>query len=283
MRACKFYNAGVSEYLGKQVSVLDHGSVTLVDVWGDDLTAVDAARVSFDGSSEGRTEEQNKKLIGYLMKHQHHKPWEHTSMSFIIECPIQVARQFATHRISSVSEISGRYVELEEEVYLPTAEDINQQSSNNKQGRGEVLSGDEAGHVRGILADANGYSFDSYRKLLDTGVAKEIARGVLPLNTYTKFRWTINLRSLFNFLKLRLDRHAQLEIRRFSAVIYDMFKAAFPWTAEAFDEHVLNAVTLSKSEAALLVERLDELEYETIPSEDVRKVYAKVGFVWEQL
>lgn len=212
------------------IEVLDKGFVKLVDFMGGDIRAVSAARVSFGGTSKG--EERDKMLIKYLMENKHLSPFEHCYFQFHIKCPIFVARQWMRHRIASYNEISARYTEVKDEFYLPKAFRI--QDLTNRQG--SVVS-DKLDNkaLSEIYEEAIEHSYQAYQKLLKAGVAREMARGILPVAQYTQFYWTVNLRSLLNFISLRADSHAQYEIRVYANAIKEIVKQKMPWSYEAFE------------------------------------------------
>jgi thymidylate synthase (FAD) len=215
-----------------RADVLDRGFVRLVDAMGGDAAVVDAARVCYDSRSKG--EVQDRRLIAYLMKHAHLTPFEHAVFKFHVSAPIFVARQWFRHRMASYNEVSGRYTELKDEFYIPAV--WRSQDAVNKQGSvaaGKLdhqgLSAKLAAQVRSALA--------SYRELLAAGAARELARLVLPLNLYTQFYWTVNCRSLMNFISLRADEHAQWEMQQYALALAGFFRRRMPWTWEAFLAH----------------------------------------------
>ena len=214
--------------------VLDFGVVRLVDFMGGDSAVVQSARVSF---GKGMTnDERDRRLILFLLANGHETPFEHSVFKFHIKCPIFVARQWFRHRMASYNEISGRYTEMKEEFCLP--EQLRTQKARNYK-YGELDSAQNTELLKKI-ADHYNASFELYKELLDRGVAKEHSRIVLPLSLYTQFYWTINSRSLMNFVKLRIDEHAQYEIRQYAHAINDIFKEKMPWTHEAFVKYVIS-------------------------------------------
>lgn len=211
-----------------EVKVLDKGFVSFVEHMGGDRGVVQAARVSY--RSDGmKTPEEDKKLIHYLLAHDHGTPFEHAVLKFHVKAPIFVARQWFRHRMASYNEVSGRYTELRDEFYTPAA--WRAQDASNKQGSHAAAG---LGIPENELYTHQADAMKLYRRLLERGVAKEMARLVLPVNLYTEFYWTVNARSLMNFIKLRSENHAQFEIRKYSNVILAMFSGIMPWTAEAF-------------------------------------------------
>ncbi|MFA6433370.1 MAG: FAD-dependent thymidylate synthase [Elusimicrobiales bacterium] len=221
--------AASEQQTGNVCKVLDKGFVRLVDFMGGDQRAVESARVTFGSKSKG--EEKDKKLVEYLLAHAHHSPFEHSVFQFHIKLPIFVARQWMRHRMASYNEVSARYTEVLEEFYVPS--EFRVQDKINRQGsvKSGTLDNEQLLEIYTASLDA---SYAAYRSLLEKGVAREMARMALPVAQYTQFHWTVNARSLMNFLSLRMDSHAQLEIREYAAVIAGIFKAKMPWTWEAF-------------------------------------------------
>ena len=219
----------VKKQIGDVHNVLDKGFVRLVDFMGGDQRAVESARVTFGSESKG--EEKDKKLVAYLLAHSHHSPFEHSVFQFHVKLPIFVARQWMRHRMASYNEVSARYTEAAEEFYTPTAfraqDKINRQSST-------VSTELDQSKMLAVYEDSVKASYLAYKKLLKAGAAREMARMALPVAQYTQFHWTVNARSLMNFLSLRMDSHAQLEIREYANAIAEIFKARMPWTWEAF-------------------------------------------------
>ncbi|WP_041082726.1 FAD-dependent thymidylate synthase [Thermotoga profunda] len=200
------------------IEVLDRGFVKLVDNMGNDISVVRAARISH--GKEPIDEQRDKKLLEHLLKSGHESPFEHIVFTFHIKCPIFVARQWMRHRIASYNELSGRYTELTDEFYLPDFEKRTDKKQDEK--------------ARKIFEQAYEASYQCYKQLLEIGFQREIARLVLPLATYTQFIWTVNGRSLMNFLSLRADSHAQWEMQQFAIAVARIFKELCPWTYEAF-------------------------------------------------
>lgn len=235
--------------LDKTIQVLDKGFVRLVDVMGDDMSIVRAARVSYGQESKG--EKQDRGLINYLVRHQHTSPLEQVHFTFHERLPVFVARQKIRTRTANVNEISGRYVEMKEEYYTPDASRMLQQSTDNKQGSGgELIKLPEA--VVDMMEGEQRAAHDTYKTYLDMGLAKEVARINLPLSLYTEWYWTIDLHNLLRFLYLRLDKHAQWEIQQYAQAAYDLVKDIVPWTIEAWEEHQLYGKRLSRTEWAFV-------------------------------
>ena len=235
------------QLLDKEIKVLDKGFVRLVDYLGDDSRIVQSARVSYGEGTKSYRED--KGLIDYLLRNDHTSPFEQVSFTFHIKMPIVVARQWIRHRTAKVNEISGRYSVMASEFYVPAAEDIALQSDDNKQGRqNEPVSAELAKEIQDIISDEQERVYETYTKLLDMGLAREIARINLPLSLYTEWYWTMDLHNLFHFLRLRMDAHAQKEIRVYADAIFEIVKKITPMAAEAFEKHLLTGISLSGSE-----------------------------------
>ncbi len=212
--------------------VLDHGFVRLVDFMGGDAAVVQAARVSYGQGSKG--EEKDRKLIRFLMMHDHGTPFEMAVFKFHVKAPLFVARQWFRHRIGSFNEISGRYTVYDDtEFYLP--EMLRRPTPRNRQASEPAVFPQEE-RLRTLMEQAIRQAFAVYQELLAAGVARELARIVVPMATYTQFYWGVNARSLMNFLRLRLAPDAQWEIRQFARAVWTIFEEKMPWTAETFLE-----------------------------------------------
>ena len=230
----------------KRINVLDQGFVRLIDVMGDDARIVQAARVSYgDGT---KTVREDAGLIDYLMRHKHTSPFEMVEFTFHIKAPIFVVRQWFRHRTASVNEISARYSVMRDEFYLPDPSDLRAQSAKNKQVGEGALPDDAARAAARRIRDAQRESFTVYEELLELGVARELAREVLPVGLYTEFYWKQNLHNLLHFLRLRLDWHAQAEIRAYADAVAKFVSQAVPATWASFEEHMLNGANLSGKE-----------------------------------
>jgi thymidylate synthase (FAD) len=219
-----------------EIKVLDYGHVRLFESMGSDLSIVRNARVSYDAEwRSGADEGKDEKLIRYLLRNKHTSPFECVTFTFDIKCPLFVARQWHRHRTWSYNEVSARYTELPEEYYVPEEKDITTQSSSNKQMRTTEEHPDSECIRKAILTSCV-ESFDSYYELLEKGCPRELARGVLPMNTYTHFFGTVNLHNLFHFIKLRLHEHAQYEIRVYAQALLDLIRSVVPVSVAAFEE-----------------------------------------------
>jgi thymidylate synthase (FAD) len=243
--------------LDTEFSVLDKGFVRLVDYYGGDSRIVQSARVSYGEGT--KTVREDAGLIDYLLRNEHTSPFEQVALTFHIKMPVFVARQWVRHRTARLNEISGRYSVMKNEFYVPDAGDIALQSSNNKQGRAdEAVTDLFAEKTRMLLKKGQENSYALYEELIETGLAREIARVNLPLALYTEMYWQIDLHNLFHFLKLRLDAHAQKEIRDYANVLLDITRNVAPLAVSSFENHVLNAVRVSGAEMAALRDKLSD-------------------------
>jgi thymidylate synthase (FAD) len=253
------------------IHVLDHGFVKLIDMMGNDARIVEAARNSIAGEGV-RAVSEDRGLIRYLIRNKHTTPLESVVFQFQLKMPIFVCRQHIRHRMSSTSEMSGRYGVLPEEFYVPDVEHIQLQAEQNKQGRStKLVDRDVAISIRSAMRADAMMEFKHYQNYLgggrdehgignpeitylrdNGGLARELARINLPLSTYTLLYWKIDLHNLFHYLKLRLDSHAQYEIRVYGEAMAQIAKQVCPIAFEAFEDFILNAVTLSAQEVALL-------------------------------
>ncbi len=234
--------------LDKEFKVLDKGFVRLVDYLGSDERIVQAARVSYGGGTKSCRED--KGLINYLLRNDHTSPFEQVIFTFHIKMPIFVARQWIRHRTARVNEISGRYSVMKDEFYIPDPADIARQSEDNKQGRAnEALDPDTAEKVRRLMKKSQEQNYSDYEDLLGIDLARELSRINLPLSLYTEMYWQIDLHNLFHFLRLRMDMHAQKEIRDYAKILYEIAAKTCPLACEAFMEHKVQGIQLSGTEA----------------------------------
>ena len=239
-------SAGAEKHIGEVIPILDQGFVYLVDYMGTDQSIEQAARVSYGTGT--RKVSETRGLIRYLMRHDHTSPFEMAEFKFHAKMPIFVARQWVRHRTANINEYSARYSVLDREFYVPEPDVIALQSSSNKQGRGEVVDVQQAEAVRQIIIEDAVRNYDHYNGMIDSGIAKEIARINLNVNFYTQWYWKIDLHNLFHFLMLRKDGHAQWEIRQYADAIGEIVKDSVPLAWEAFSDYQLNAVKLSGQE-----------------------------------
>ena len=256
----------LDDILGKPFKVLDDGFVRVIDYMGTDESVVQAARVSYGRGTKKVSEDRG--LIRYLLRHRHTTPFEMCEIKFHVKMPIFVARQWIRHRTANVNEYSARYSILDREFYIPAPEHLAAQSASNRQGRGDVLEGAEARRVLDLLKQDSTQAYDHYVEMLNEtesgepmdvsrpGLARELARMNLSLNFYTQWYWKIDLHNFMHFLSLRADAHAQYEIRVYAEAMLDMLKRWVPLTYEAFVQHRLNSVTLSKNALEVVKRRL---------------------------
>ncbi len=237
--------------LDKAFPLLDKGFIRLVDYMGGDERIVQSARVSYgEGTKSFR---EDKGLINYLLRNDHTSPFEQVVLTFHAKMPVFVARQWIRHRTARVNEISGRYSIMKSEFYLPEEGAVAFQSKDNKQGRSEEETPLALRkRVRQILEEEQTRAYKGYSDLLDENVARELARINLPLSLYTEWYWQIDLKNLFHFLKLRMDDHAQMEIRIYAEEMYKIAQRVCPIAMEAFDNHLLGSIRFSARELAAL-------------------------------
>ena len=245
----------LEKVLYEAIPILDHGFIRVVDYMGNDTSIVQAARVSYGkGTKKVNTDAG---LIKYLMRHWHSTPFEMCEIKYHIKLPIFIARQWIRHRTANVNEYSARYSILDKEFYLPTSENLASQSQNNRQGRGDVLKGDQAKKVLDLLKSDAERTYSNYEEMLNErydgtvidenkiGLARELARMNLTLNTYTQWYWKTDLLNLMNFLRLRADHHAQYEIRTYADAMLETLKKWVPITYEAFMDYRVGGTEVS--------------------------------------
>jgi len=239
-------NSGGELWIEKQISCLDHGFVKLVDFMGNDAEIARAARVSYGrGTKKVREDEA---LIRYLLRNKHTSPFEMVEIKFHCKMPIFVARQWIRHRTANVNEYSGRFSIMSDNFYVPKPDVLKKQSEENKQGRDEDLSDEQKQRVLELLTSDFGRVYEDYKELTEIGLAKELARIGLSVANYTEWFWKIDLHNLFHFLKLRLDPHAQYEIRVYAEAIAQIIKDLCPASYQAFEDYILNSISLSRQE-----------------------------------
>jgi thymidylate synthase (FAD) len=241
---------------GERVQIHEHGFIELIDVMGDDEAIVRAAAVSYGKDATSKTPEEQRTLIRYLMRHWHTTPFEMVEFKFHCQMTIREARQWIRHRTANVNEYSARYAKLPDLYHVPTPERIRAQSTSNKQGSGADVLEDAEYHSQCFDSEAAA-AFKEYNARCDIGMAKELARSNLPLSTYTRWYWKCDLHNIFNFLRLRMDSHAQEEIRLYANAMAEMVKARCPVAYEAFEDYRLHAVTFSRQEMEVILAALD--------------------------
>ncbi|MEJ2030006.1 MAG: FAD-dependent thymidylate synthase, partial [Maritimibacter sp.] len=238
---------GMENHLYTAHDVLDHGFVRVIDYMGDDAAICQAARVSYGTGTKSVTNDEG--LIRYLMRHWHSTPFEMCEIKLHVKLPVFVARQWIRHRTANVNEYSARYSILDREFYIPAREHIAAQSTVNNQGRGELLSDEEAAKVLEILKADSARSYDNYEAMISqdgqAGLARELARMNLPANIYTQWYWKVDLHNLFHFLRLRADPHAQYEIRVYAEAIAAVVADWVPAAYGAFEDYRMGGASLS--------------------------------------
>jgi len=255
----------LEKILYEALPVLDHGFVRVVDYMGDDTSIVQSARVSYGKGTKKVSTDSG--LIKYLMRHRHSTPFEMCEIKYHVKLPIFVARQWIRHRTANVNEYSARYSILDKEFYLPAKENLAAQSRNNRQGRGDLINSEQANDILKILKEDAEKNYNDYEIILNErhngtivneskkGLARELARMNLTLNTYTQWYWKTDLLNLLNFLSLRADDHAQYEIRAYADVMIDCLKKWVPITYEAFMDYRVGGMELS-SKGKLVISKM---------------------------
>ena len=245
----------LEKVLYEAIPILDHGFIRVIDYMGDDSSIVQAARVSYGKGTKKVSTDSG--LIKYLMRHWHSTPFEMCEIKYHVKLPIFIARQWIRHRTANVNEYSARYSILDKEFYLPSPQNLAAQSQINRQGRGDVLEGEKAKKVLDLLKGDAEQTYNNYEIMLNerydgstidangVGLARELARMNLTLNTYTQWYWKTDLLNLMNFLRLRADHHAQYEIRSYAEAMLDTIKKWVPITYEAFMDYRVGGIEVS--------------------------------------
>src|SRR5210317_584751 len=251
--------------LYEAMPALDHGFVRVIDYMGDDTSIVQSARVSYGKGTKQVSTDAG--LIKYLMRHWHSTPFEMCEIKYHVKLPIFIARQWIRHRTANVNEYSARYSILDKEFYIPEKSQLSAQSSSNRQGRGDLITGDQADEVLKILKDDAVRTYDNYERMLNerfdgtvidegkVGLARELARMNLTLNSYTQWYWKTDLLNLLNFLFLRADSHAQYEIRVYAEAMLETVKKWVPITHSAFLDYRVGAIHIS-SKSKILIKKM---------------------------
>ncbi len=244
------------EVLDKEFPCLNAGFVRLIDYMGGDESIVQAARVSYGKGT--KTVNEDRGLIRYLMRHMHTTPFEMVELKFHVKLPIFVARQWIRHRTANVNEYSGRYSVMKDEFYIPNHSAIHYQSLRNKQGRAtEDVPSDLRQKVLDILTSSQQQMYAEYEQMLESDIARELARINLPLSLYTEWYWKVDLHNLFHFLRLRIDPHAQYEIRVYGEAMAEITKRVAPIAWEAFEDYLLKGEKFSRLELSVIAEYVD--------------------------
>ncbi len=259
----------LEKILYEAIPILDHGFIRVVDYMGNDTSIVQAARVSYGKGTKKVSTDSG--LIKYLMRHWHSTPFEMCEIKYHVKLPIFIARQWIRHRTANVNEYSARYSILDKEFYLPKTENLAAQSQSNRQGRGDVLKGEQAKKVLNLLKNDAEQTYNNYEMMLnerydgsvidekEVGLARELARMNLTLNTYTQWYWKTDLLNLMNFLRLRADHHAQYEIRTYADAMLDTLKKWVPITYEAFMDYRVGGTEVS-AKGKIILQKLIEGE-----------------------
>ena len=282
----------LEKILYEAIPVLDHGFVRVVDYMGDDSSIVQAARVSYGKGTKKVSTDSG--LIKYLMRHRHSTPFEMCEIKYHVKLPIFVARQWIRHRTANVNEYSARYSILDKEFYLPSKENLAAQSKNNRQGRGEPINGKQADKILDILKKDAEQTYTDYELMLNEkydgsiidgsnkGLARELARMNLTLNTYTQWYWKTDLLNLLNFLSLRADSHSQYEIRAYADVMIDTLKRWVPITFDAFMDYRVGAMELSAKGKVVIQKMLKgqkcDLESSNLSKREWNELMESFGF-----
>ena len=255
----------LEKILYEAIPVLDHGFIRVVDYMGDDTSIVQSARVSYGKGTKKVSTDSG--LIKYLMRHWHSTPFEMCEIKYHVKLPIFIARQWIRHRTANVNEYSARYSILDKEFYLPEPKHLAAQSKSNRQGRGDIIEGDQAKQVLELLKNDAENTYNDYEMMLNErydgtiidekkiGLARELARMNLTLNTYTQWYWKIDLLNLMNFLRLRADDHAQYEIRAYADAILETVKKWVPITYEAFIDYRVGGTEIS-AKGKIVIQKL---------------------------
>ena len=283
---------GIEKILYKIIPVLDHGFLRVVDYMGDDQAVVQAARVSYGKGTTKVSEDRG--LIRYLMRHRHSTPFEMCEIKLHVKLPMFVARQWIRHRTANVNEYSARYSILDKEFYLPSKENLAAQSTSNRQGRGDTINGKQADDILGILKQDAERTYKNYEFMLNEkfdgskiddnnqGLARELARMNLTLNTYTQWYWKTDLLNLLNFLSLRADSHAQYEIRAYADVMINSLKKWVPTTFEAFMDYRVGGMELSAKGKVVIQKMLKgekcDLESSKLSKREWNELMQSFGF-----
>ena len=270
----------LEKILYEAMPVLDHGFVRVVDYMGDDTSIVQSARVSYGKGTKKVSTDSG--LIKYLMRHRHSTPFEMCEIKYHIKLPIFIARQWIRHRTANVNEYSARYSIMDKEFYVPSKENLAAQSTNNRQGRGNLINGTQADNILKILKDDAERNYQHYEEMLNEkydgtiiddkkqGLARELARMNLTLNSYTQWYWKTDLLNLLNFLALRADSHAQFEIREYADVMMNTVKKWVPTTYDAFIDYRVGGMELS-SKGKMVIQKMIKAEKCNIDSSGLSK------------
>lgn len=273
--------------MNRRLNVLDKGYVELVDYMGSDQAIVNSARVSVEGEQVKATS-SNRQLIRYLLRKRHTTPFESVVFTFAVKAPILTVRQWHRHRTASYNEMSARYGVLPNDFYIPELSRINPQAKKNHQGSQEHETMQNASLIQQKLKKFNKLAYEVYSDLNTLGLARELSRNVLPVSIYTRMYCTMNLHNLFHFLRLRMDSHAQKEIRVFAEAMFELIKEVCPEACQAFEDYQMGGMYLNRMEVDVIQSIFDELGmkdeefFEASPSdEDLAKIFGSKREVGE--
>lgn len=267
--------------IGKQFKVLDHGIVEVIDYMGNDAAVAEAARTSYGQGTKKVSTDQG--LINYLWRNHHGTPFEMCELKVFMRLPIFVARQLVRHRTANINEYSLRYSEPQDLFYCPDSDQIQFQSKDNKQGRGGHLDEELKIQFRENSKDHAEMSMNLYQNWNDEGLARELNRMNLPVSLYTQWYWKVDLRNLLGFLKLRMDSHAQYEIRVFANALAEVVKEVYPMVWAAFEEYTLYAETFSRKDLKVLKAFMESYN---LPEAEDSTLFEQLGYnkrEWEEL
>tara|TARA_B100000963_G_C22620141_1_gene669521 strand:- start:1873 stop:2820 length:948 start_codon:yes stop_codon:yes gene_type:complete len=282
----------LEKILYEAMPVLDHGFVRVVDYMGDDTSIVQSARVSYGKGTKKVSTDSG--LIKYLMRHRHSTPFEMCEIKYHVKLPIFIARQWIRHRTANVNEYSARYSILDKEFYIPAKEHLAAQSTSNRQGRGNLINGTQADEILTLLKEDAERNYNNYEKMLNEtydgekinpsklGLARELARMNLTLNSYTQWYWKTDLLNLLNFLSLRADSHAQYEIRAYANTMIDTLKRWVPITYEAFMDYRVGGMELSSKGKAVITKMIRgekcDIESSGLTKREWNELMGSLGF-----
>jgi len=252
----------------KEYQVLDKGFIRIVDLMGTDDSVVQAARISYGKGT--KTVQDDRNLIRYLMRNRHTTPFEMCSIKVHVKAPIFVVRQWFRHRTAKINEYSARYSEMKDEFYYPSIEMLQKQSLSNKQCSSGTFSQAEYDEIIASMKELCELSYSKYKDLLTRGVARETARGILPVNIYTEFYWKMDAHNFMHFLKLRCEEYSQQEIRAYAVTLREIFSQWMPITYEAFMDYIVKSKSYSSVERELLDQCIDKDKFASLVSADTR-------------
>jgi thymidylate synthase (FAD) len=274
---------------GTVLKVLDHGYVKLVDSMGDDLFPLESARMS-TGNPTGVDEKKDDGLRDYLWRHQHTSPFEFNILALEVQAPIFIVREWMRHRTFSYNEYSQRYAEALDVYYVPEFDRLEGQSKTNAQGSNGLLPATDRVEILAMMKQEQGNQRDTYEHYIGAGLARELARINMPVSNYSKFRVVGNMKNWMHFVKLRIDKGAQYEIRVFAEAILEIMRSLWPKMTDVFEEHTLEAKSFSRTELEILKAMLSHydigkddfngsVDMRALPPSRQRELFEKLGMV----